>query len=319
MIDYKDVEPLLRGMWADIFEQIGIKIPKMRGRNSINCPCPLCGGDDRAHWRDEGGRLSLYCRACAADSMKSPEAVYMQATGLKFNQFIDDMVRFVRYVPIETQTKIKQAYKEKSEPEYSAVMSSHECELFISKQQEAPLTPLTLRYGLGLDGMRITKKNQVVVPVFKMYGSGKSQEKRLVNVALIDGECNSEWLAGKPTQFGYVTIGHRRPGKPIYICADWVDSQIAHIVTGAEVICCFYGANLIHFMRSNGKIKEMAFKGELRGVCNRNFDELDVMERAMVFDVILPVGERIKECNFKFEKAVFDVSAVLDGMQKAVN
>lgn len=157
MVDYKDVEPMLRGMWADIFKQIGIEIPKMRGRNSINYPCPLCGGDDRAHWRDEGGRLSLYCRACAVDSMKSPEAVYMEATGLRFNQFIDDMVRFVRYVPIETQTKIKQAYKAKSEPSYCASISADECSAYMSENQGCELVPVQKRVDGALVMCNVAK------------------------------------------------------------------------------------------------------------------------------------------------------------------
>ena len=60
MIDYKDLEPQLRGLWPEIFASIGVTIPKMRGKNSVNCPCPLCGGDDRAHYReDEGDRKSV--------------------------------------------------------------------------------------------------------------------------------------------------------------------------------------------------------------------------------------------------------------------
>ena len=82
MIDYRDkVEPKLRGMWQEFFESVGISVGAIKGVNSKNGPCPLCGGDDRAHYRDVDGRLSLYCRSCAADSMKASEQVYMEATG----------------------------------------------------------------------------------------------------------------------------------------------------------------------------------------------------------------------------------------------
>ena len=314
LIDYsRDIEPQLRGLWPEIFASIGIEMPRFKNKNGPNMQCPLCGGHDRAHWREEDGRITLYCRHCSGDKAHSPEYVFGELCRLSFPDVVKELQKFAMHMPIGVKAQIRERVAKSSEPEYSAVMPSHECELFISKQQEAPLTPLTLRYGLGLDGLRITKKNQVVAPVFKVYGSGKSQEKRLVNVALIDGECNIEWLAGKPTQFGYVTIGQRRPGKPIYICADWVDAQIAHIATGgAEIICAFTVTNMRDML---WKFSDLVADDRIRAVCNRNYDELAEVEKAIGCKVILPIGERIKECNFKFEKAVFDVSAVLDGMQ----
>ena len=315
LIDYNaDIEPQLRGMWPEIFASIGVEIPRLKNRNGPNMPCPLCGGDDRAHWREEGGRITLYCRHCSGDKAHSPEYVFGQLTGMAFPDVAKEMAKFANHMPIEVKAQVRERVAKSQEPEYSAVMPSHECDLFISEQPVAPLTPLTLVHGLGLNDVRMTKKNQTVVPVYKMYDNGKTKEKRLVNVALLDVEGNIEWLAGKPTQFGYVTIGQRRPGKPIYICADWVDAQIAHIATGgAEIVCAFMPWNMRDMLwQWSGLVAE----DRIRAVCNRDYDELAEVEKAAGCKAILPVGERIKECNFKFERAVYSVSELLDVMER---
>ena len=111
MIDYKDLEPQLRGLWPEIFTAIGLKIPKMRGKNSVNHPCPLCGGDDRAHWREQNGRLALFCRSCAADSMHSPETVYRAVTGVTFGEMVSQLAGYVCHVPIDVRAKISDKRK----------------------------------------------------------------------------------------------------------------------------------------------------------------------------------------------------------------
>ena len=95
MPDYKQIEPKLIGRWAEILAMYGIEVPKMRGKNSINHPCPCCGGDDRAHWRDVDGRLSLYCRSCTGDTMKSPESVIQEVCSVSFAEFCNDMAELV--------------------------------------------------------------------------------------------------------------------------------------------------------------------------------------------------------------------------------
>ena len=54
-----DVHEPLPGVkeWADTLDLT------RRGREWIG-PCPLCGGDDRFHVRDSGGRATVGCRGC---------------------------------------------------------------------------------------------------------------------------------------------------------------------------------------------------------------------------------------------------------------
>ena len=81
MIDYRnEIAPKMLGLWPEFFANIGIDVGVMRGQNSKNGPCPLCSvdpTDDRAHWREQDGRIALYCRQCSDNSMHSPEYVYM--------------------------------------------------------------------------------------------------------------------------------------------------------------------------------------------------------------------------------------------------
>lgn len=103
MIRYRDVEPKARGRWLEIMDSFGIHIPRFRGKNSENGPCPLCGGDDRAHWRAANGRIALFCRSCAADSMKSPESVLMEKFNWSFPQFVSEVFRFLHLYPEDYQ------------------------------------------------------------------------------------------------------------------------------------------------------------------------------------------------------------------------
>lgn len=101
MIDYKEFNHQLDGHWEDILESYGIEVPQMHGINSKNYPCPLCGGDDRAHWRDVSGRLCLFCRNCAADSMHPPENVIMEYAGIDFSDLVNDLASYINHVPID--------------------------------------------------------------------------------------------------------------------------------------------------------------------------------------------------------------------------
>lgn len=151
MIDYRnEVEPKLRGMWQEFFESVGISVGAIKGVNSKNGPCPLCGGDDRAHYRDVDGRLSLYCRSCAADSMKAPEQVYMEATGRSFAQFVEDASRFVSYVPNEVIAAKAVQRQVKKEPSYCSSLTSDECQSIIELDDGIDKMPVFRRAGKDL-------------------------------------------------------------------------------------------------------------------------------------------------------------------------
>ena len=175
MIDYRnEVEPKLRGMWQEFFESVGISVGAIKGVNSKNCPCPLCGGDDRAHYRDVDGRLSLYCRSCAADSMKAPEQVYMEATGRSFAEFVQDAANFVSFVPNEVIAAKVVQRKTLREPAYCASMPEEDCRKVLDANPDA--TPVLKR----IDGKLV-----------------------ICNVAMPDGS----FASGKYSSMGFCLIG----------------------------------------------------------------------------------------------------------------
>lgn len=149
MIDYRnEIAPNMLGLWPEFFANIGIDVGVMRGQNSKNGPCPLCGGYDRAHWRDVDGRLSLYCRVCAAEQMKSPEAVYMEATGRSFAEFVQDAANFVSFVPNEVIAAKVVQRKTLREPSYCASLTEEECRKVLDSNQDA--LPVFKRVGKDL-------------------------------------------------------------------------------------------------------------------------------------------------------------------------
>lgn len=175
MIDYRnEVAPKMLGLWPEFFANIGIDVGVMRGQNSKNGPCPLCGGDDRAHWRDVDGRLSLYCRSCAADSMKAPEQVYMEATGRSFTEFVQDAANFVSFVPNEVIAAKVVQRKTLREPAYCASMPEEDCR-------------------------KVLDANPDGLPVFKRI-DGKLI---MCNVVMDDGS----FASGKYSSLGFSLIG----------------------------------------------------------------------------------------------------------------
>ena len=214
MIDYRnEVEPKLRGMWQEFFESVGISVGAIKGVNSNNMPCPLCGGDDRAHYRDVDGRLSLYCRSCAADSMKAPEQVYMEATGRSFAEFVRDASNFVSYVPNEVIAAKVVQRKTLREPSYCASMLEEDCR-------------------------KVLDANPDALPVFKRI-DGKLV---ICNVAMSDGS----FASGKYSSMGFCIIGEgvETVVTPHLEFAKWYSSKL-----GCRVIWALNAPNLRELIR----------------------------------------------------------------------
>lgn len=307
MIEYRDLEPQLRGLWPEIFASIGVTIPKMRGKNSVNGPCPVCNdGTDRAHWRETDGRMSLYCRVCAPDTMHSPEAVFMAVCGVSFGEMVEQLARYVNHIPLEVKAEIKHQVSKNSEQPYSAILPESQCNEYLMKLKHVPLNTLTMRHALGLNGLMVNKEFHACIAITKKFNDAK----RVCNVAIIDDNEQVSWLAGKQTQYGYCTIGERRKGKPVYVCSSWIDAQIAYIVTSAEIICAFSAWNMRDIL---SQYVDMVSTGMIRAVCNRDFNEIAEIEKVSAeCQIILPATKTIKECNFKFERMVYKAESLLD-------
>ena len=108
-IKYKEIQDQLSGMWPDILMMYGINVGDFKGLNTKNSSCPCCGGTDRAHWREQQGRVSLFCRGCCPDSMKSAEDVILETTNMNFNELVNNLADYINHIPLEKiqQAKIK--------------------------------------------------------------------------------------------------------------------------------------------------------------------------------------------------------------------
>lgn len=178
MIDYRnEIAPKMLGLWPEFFANIGIDVGVMRGQNSKNGPCPLCSvdpTDDRAHWREQDGRIALYCRQCSDNSMHSPEHVYMQATGRSFAEFVQDAANFISFVPTEVFMVKAIQRKMLREPSYCASLPEEDCR-------------------------KVLDANPDALPVFKRV-DGKLV---VCNVVMPDGSFSS----GKYSSMGFCIIG----------------------------------------------------------------------------------------------------------------
>lgn len=227
MINYKtDIEPHLNGLWPEVLAQYGITVGDFKGRNTKNADCPLCGGDDRAHWREDNGRVSLYCRHCAADSMKSAENVILERFGIGFKQFCDDMIKYLNLTPIEKRESIKKVNKKvsfsvptchKQDPEAAAkfIAASKQVGSFITKEDE---------HG-GLQGVYMPMYNHL---------------QQLVNIAkVMDG--GYRFQAGGMTYGAFAII---EGSEDIVLCNNHKDAMRLNKETGATVLVTFYIQNL---------------------------------------------------------------------------
>lgn len=178
MIDYRnEIAPKMLGLWPEFFANIGIDVGVMRGQNSKNGPCPLCSvdpTDDRAHWREQDGRIALYCRQCSDNSMHSPEYVYMQATGRSFAEFVQDAANFISFVPTEVFRVKAIQRKMLREPAYCASMPEEDCR-------------------------KVLDANPDALPVFKRIGG----KLAVCNVAMPDGS----FASGKYSSLGFCILG----------------------------------------------------------------------------------------------------------------
>lgn len=101
--DWQDVQQAALGQWPDILKAHGVSFrPKRK-----NGPCPLCGGNDRAHFRESDGRVLLYCRHCGthwADSV-----LLDLAFAGDFNRMCNELGDWLHVRPAEAKTQAKVA------------------------------------------------------------------------------------------------------------------------------------------------------------------------------------------------------------------
>lgn len=247
MYDYKEIEPMLTGRWEEVLSIFDIQVPKFRGINTINHPCPLCGGTDRAHWRQVEGRLSLYCRGCASDRMKSPEEVIQEAHNISFSDLCNDLGEFIG---AQSDEKIKRSRKQfKASPKRNMPQNHKQDHAASSKWwEEAPKlasNAFLLSLSAQHPGCLPSIDNN---PVFDMV----NEAGVIVNLAKLTDN-GVEYLAGGPSYGAWHTIekcDNRQPDGTAWFASP-IDGIKHWWSTGQEVRICFSELNL-HWMKLVG-------------------------------------------------------------------
>lgn len=98
-LDYAtDIEPRMRGQWhAFLANEIGFEpITEGRGKGKGH-ECPICGGKDRAHFKEKDGRVFLFCRGACGNAnstwgnntCSTPEYLCMTVGGYDFQTLVE--------------------------------------------------------------------------------------------------------------------------------------------------------------------------------------------------------------------------------------
>jgi len=236
---YNDVQEKLSGLWVPILEMYGIPVGEFKGRNTKNAACPICGGDDRSHWRETNGRLSLYCRSCAADSMKSSEDVILELTGINFNDFTNQMADYVNHVPLEIINKAK--VKARATPSRSTPIShkqDHELVERFLKRCEWSHSLELLRFGIANPQKQPFSNNMAYWPMINESGVIVNLAKYDVNYS---GEEFVQFIAGGVS---YGSTYEIKGNKKRVLIIDPIDALSFWYKTTASTYICFTAHNL---------------------------------------------------------------------------
>lgn len=81
MFRFEEISRAAEGNWFALYEDLGIDTRKPNKGGQ----CPVCGGDDRAHYKKDG---ALYCRNC---HLLHPNQLIMAVMGWDFRTYCDRM------------------------------------------------------------------------------------------------------------------------------------------------------------------------------------------------------------------------------------
>ncbi len=243
-IDYKSFSGQLDGLWDAILSNFGIEVGDFRGLNTKNSACPLCGGNDRAHWREQSGRLSLYCRHCTDGSMKSAEDVIMEATGIAYNDLVHSLSKFANNVPMEVIHKAK--IKHQATPKINMPIDHKQDHLLVERFMK------TCEQCHSMKLLALNAPNPQKLPVKNDvdYWTIENNQGVMINLAkIINGEIS--FIAGGQSYGGLYTI---KGGNRSIIVVDPVDGILCWYKTKATIYVAFTVENMRWCLRNRKDI-----------------------------------------------------------------
>lgn len=252
-VDYKEIQPQLSGMWTEILLMYGIDVGDFKGLNTKNQPCPCCGGTDRAHWREQQGRVALFCRGCCPDSMKSPEDVIMETTNIGFYELVDNLADFINHIPIE---KIHQAkVKAKAMPKCNMPPDHKQDHIAVEKFLES----CEWCHSVDLLGRNAPNPQELPTKNNTDYWVMYNKDGIAVNLVKYIND-QPVFLAGG---ISYGCLYSIKGGKRLIITTNPIDGILCWYKTKATILIAFTDMNLRYCMAKNKEISHAV-------VCSRD-------------------------------------------------
>lgn len=299
-----DVEPRAIGQWRDILGVVAqLTERELSGKHG---PCPACGGKDRFRFDnnlEQPGDGGYICGQCGSGNGIS---LLIKCSGMGFSEAVNTVGEYLNLQPVKVHQRNlsnivthKAVSYSKSDPE-AAQKSLDAC-------KHMPMCELTLRNGVGVDGLMVYKGSTIICPIIDSSGE-------LVNAAAISIDEQVHYAAGGLT-YGAATVVGEDTGRSVIICRDWFDAWRINLATGCQVLCAWSELNFRHVAEAFKKEKPVFV------ACHID-DDIPAAESAGL-KILLPTEPNKKfavDGAFKgIQRKVFCPTEYLDELESKVN
>lgn len=157
-MDYVELEPMMRGQWREfILAKCGVDTEQKK--KGVGHECPVCGGKDRAHFREQDGRVFLFCRgACGnanstwgQNTCTTPEELCQRLNGWDFRELVEEVSNWVGVDLGRSRRESKPVRRRENKPTNKQYREHHDSEPQGERQYQqknapneavAPRTPI---------------------------------------------------------------------------------------------------------------------------------------------------------------------------------
>lgn len=247
------------GQWYDVLNNYGIEVPKS-GKHGA---CPSCGGSDRFHFDDKGGRGTWHCRKCephagdglALVSKTLGKSMLDSAKQLAPIVGIQDTGVVDREALKEAKRRAAENKKKADESEKKAAAAGAEKAIAIWKScVPAPKDqPYMVKKKIFDHGVRVLsedlingkhkfKAGDLVVPCAKFDDAGKVRVQSLEFI----GD-KKQGLYGAKRNGCFYPIGGSKSlagARRIFLAEGFATACTINQITGVPTVCCFTCGNL---------------------------------------------------------------------------
>ncbi|MEZ9198955.1 primase-helicase zinc-binding domain-containing protein [Shewanella sp. 10N.286.54.B9] len=247
------------GQWPSIFSRLGIDAPSS-GKHG---PCPVCGGKDRFHFDNKGGKGTWICRQCDDQNYgdgldlvskvlnitlynaakKVAELLNVEPSDLTVNEENMQAIQLSRQRNIEAnklrEQQISAAKRAADIWEESIPASPKQFYLRFKKVKPHGIRQLVTPVQNGKTCFPI---GTLVIPI-------KDDENNLISLEFIHNG-RKHGLAGGMRKNGRFIIGDIESAKHIWIVEGFATGATIHELTNEPVVVAFTANNLIHVTSS---------------------------------------------------------------------